>query len=124
MFLLFFFLMIRRPPRSTLFPYTTLFRSLHGFADEHDYWVRASSGPYLRRIHRPTLLISALDDPLVPPDALPDPAKLPPWVRAEFTERGGHAGFVDGWPWRAGSWAERRALDFLSEALAERQGVS
>src|SRR5258708_20731157 len=26
---LFFFLMIRRPPRSTLFPYTTLFRSLN-----------------------------------------------------------------------------------------------
>src|SRR2546426_6670229 len=31
-FLLFFFLMIRRPPRSTLFPYTTLFRSLAGSA--------------------------------------------------------------------------------------------
>src|SRR2546423_14895437 len=30
---LFFFLMIRRPPRSTLFPYTTLFRSA---AFEHD----------------------------------------------------------------------------------------
>src|SRR2546428_9868529 len=27
-YLLFFFLMIRRPPRSTLFPYTTLFRSV------------------------------------------------------------------------------------------------
>src|SRR6266540_1320570 len=27
-FLTFFFLMIRRPPRSTLFPYTTLFRSM------------------------------------------------------------------------------------------------
>src|SRR3712207_7077768 len=27
MIILFFFLMIRRPPRSTLFPYTTLFRS-------------------------------------------------------------------------------------------------
>src|SRR5579863_10603349 len=26
-FFIFFFLMIRRPPRSTLFPYTTLFRS-------------------------------------------------------------------------------------------------
>src|SRR5215203_6370115 len=26
----FFFLMIRRPPRSTLFPYTTLFRSARG----------------------------------------------------------------------------------------------
>src|SRR5256886_8775188 len=28
MILFFFFLMIRRPPRSTLFPYTTLFRSV------------------------------------------------------------------------------------------------
>src|SRR5256885_13290165 len=26
--IIFFFLMIRRPPRSTLFPYTTLFRSI------------------------------------------------------------------------------------------------
>src|ERR1043165_10022530 len=32
--LLFFFLMIRRPPRSTLFPYTTLFRS--GDAVRHE----------------------------------------------------------------------------------------
>src|SRR2546430_11444446 len=33
----FFFLMIRRPPRSTLFPYTTLFRSgpAHGFLAAH-----------------------------------------------------------------------------------------
>src|SRR3712207_8577823 len=31
-FVVFCFLMIRRPPRSTLFPYTTLFRSL--FLDE------------------------------------------------------------------------------------------
>src|ERR1035438_456274 len=29
----FFFLMIRRPPRSTLFPYTTLFRSCHFHLD-------------------------------------------------------------------------------------------
>src|ERR1044071_10075571 len=35
--LFFFFLMIRRPPRSTLFPYTTLFRS------DHD--VSQSNGP-------------------------------------------------------------------------------
>src|SRR5258705_6211008 len=37
---LFFFLMIRRPPRSTLFPYTTLFRSL----------VVAVRGKALRRV--------------------------------------------------------------------------
>src|SRR5256885_8194705 len=35
MLLLFFFLMIRRPPRSTLFPYTTLFRSPLLGAGEH-----------------------------------------------------------------------------------------
>src|SRR6266540_5877541 len=36
---LFFFLMIRRPPRSTLFPYTTLFRS---------YWDRAGQQDRVR----------------------------------------------------------------------------
>src|SRR3712207_8879517 len=35
MMTLLFFLMIRRPPRSTLFPYTTLFRSLHGVGRRH-----------------------------------------------------------------------------------------
>src|SRR3712207_8400769 len=32
---LFFFLMIRRPPRSTLFPYTTLFRSDNAMFDDY-----------------------------------------------------------------------------------------
>src|SRR3712207_8737525 len=45
----FFFLMIRRPPRSTLFPYTTLFRSLvlarpRRLPHEHDVRVRVA-GP-------------------------------------------------------------------------------
>src|SRR2546430_2953418 len=35
-FLFFFFLMIRRPPRSTLFPYTTLFRSLAGGLEQRE----------------------------------------------------------------------------------------
>src|SRR5271167_5052400 len=38
--LFFFFLMIRRPPRSTLFPYTTLFRStgiIFFFVDHRPY---------------------------------------------------------------------------------------
>src|SRR6266496_3314007 len=41
---LFFFLMIRRPPRSTLFPYTTLFRARSG---------RAPRGPSPRRTPPP-----------------------------------------------------------------------
>src|SRR2546429_6659278 len=52
-FRLFFFLMIRRPPRSTLFPYTTLFRSR---ADEHggrggDHAGRPDHGPGWERQH-------------------------------------------------------------------------
>src|SRR6266576_6100727 len=48
---LFFFLMIRRPPRSTLFPYTTLFRSYHEDAQgqrlEHRRLVVGSTYPDL-----------------------------------------------------------------------------
>lgn len=87
---------------------------LHGFADEEDYWRRASSLPYLTRVRRPTLLLSALDDPFIPGWSLPDPRTLPPAVRAEFVPHGGHVGFVEGRPWRATSWAERRAVDFLA----------
>src|SRR5690348_17547727 len=40
----FFFLMIRRPPRSTLFPYTTLFRSTGGIGKA--YVVTSNSWEY------------------------------------------------------------------------------
>src|SRR5260370_15313349 len=46
LFLFFFFLMIRRPPRSTLFPYTTLFRSI----DDHVHMRPGLRGLLLRRI--------------------------------------------------------------------------
>src|SRR6478736_78952 len=41
---LFFFLMIRRPPRSTLFPYTTLFRSEETSAVTASVWARDGGG--------------------------------------------------------------------------------
>src|SRR5260370_37485234 len=40
------FLMIRRPPRSTLFPYTTLFRSSIATGDEQRAWLMANLQPY------------------------------------------------------------------------------
>src|SRR5256885_15421521 len=46
--LFFFFLMIRRPPRSTLFPYTTLFRSLEGQGDGGG----AGSGAGVRKLEQ------------------------------------------------------------------------
>jgi uncharacterized protein len=97
---------------------------LNGFADERDYWRRASSGPYLSRIRRPTLLVNALDDPIVPREALPNPVLLPPSVQAEYVPRGGHAGFIEGrWPWHVSSWVERRAIDFLAPLVADGDGA-
>jgi predicted alpha/beta-fold hydrolase len=91
---------------------------LNGFRDEVDYWTSSSSGPYLARVRRPILLLSAQDDPIVPGRTLPRPGDLPPNIRAEFTACGGHAGFLEGrWPWRASSWAERRAVEFLTSLL-------
>jgi len=91
---------------------------LHGFADEVDYWRRASCGPYLPKVARPTLLISALDDPFVPPAGLPDPSALPPHVRLELTEHGGHVGFVAPTVAPGRFWAGERALAFLEETRA------
>src|SRR6266852_7145079 len=43
-FVFFFFLMIRRPPRSTLFPYTTLFRSRYRHDDRRPDRVAGTDG--------------------------------------------------------------------------------
>src|SRR3989449_6952582 len=53
--------MIRRPPRSTLFPYTTLFRSEHNE-------VARRHGEH----HRDLLDRAATDSETLPPDAWPD----------------------------------------------------
>src|SRR2546426_3157441 len=56
MSLCFFFLMIRRPPRSTLFPYTTLFRSLRGggsnaeHTPDQEVAEREKAGAYVRSV--------------------------------------------------------------------------
>src|SRR2546427_11481477 len=51
---LFFFLMIRRPPRSTLFPYTTLFRSLAPTPSPPPTQLSVPPLPLLHRIGRRT----------------------------------------------------------------------
>ena len=90
---------------------------LHGFVDEHDYWTRSSSGAYLPAIRRPCLVISALNDPFMPPSGLPREAVgRSPWLEALFPPEGGHAGFLEG-PLGRRSWAERQALAFLHRHL-------
>src|ERR1035441_10345617 len=49
---LFFFLMIRRPPRSTLFPYTTLFRSEYLIVAWRSFISRSAQRNWQRRFEK------------------------------------------------------------------------
>lgn len=91
---------------------------IHGFAGAEDYWARSSCLPWLEKIRKPALLISADDDPFLPSTYLPqESVARSAWLEADFTEGGGHVGFVQGaWPWSASYWVDQRAVDYLEAA--------
>lgn len=91
---------------------------LHGFADADDYYARSSCSQYLRSIQIPTLILHALDDVFMTPDAVPSAVDLPDNVTLELSAHGGHVGFVTGTlPWRACYWLEERIPGYLQSAL-------
>jgi uncharacterized protein len=96
---------------------------LHGFRDAHDYYERSSSLPWLYRIRLNTLLLSAVDDPMLPPEVLDEVrelAKNNPALDLEFVQKGGHAGFVTGSvPGRPFYYAEYRVGRFFAEQFAQ-----
>ena len=96
---------------------------LHGFRDAEDYYAKSSSLRYLERVRIKTLLLSAVDDPMLPPEVLDDVRKIAdrnPALHLEFPARGGHAGFVAGSrPWRPFYYAEYRVGQFFAEAFDE-----
>ncbi len=93
---------------------------LHGFAGVADYYSRSSSRQYLQGIATPTLIIHALDDPFMTPDAAPAREELSPSVELDLQRRGGHVGFVSGaFPWRARYWLEERIPEYLAGYLGE-----
>lgn len=87
---------------------------LHGFDGADDYYAKASSLPALRRIAVRTLIVNALDDPLVPRGSLPTPDDLSPAVTLELAQHGGHVGFIGrgryGYP---RPWLSDHLLEFL-----------
>lgn len=93
---------------------------LHGFRDTNDYWTRASSKPQLAAIRVPTLILNALNDPIVPAASLPSVAEVSSAVTLEFPGSGGHAGFPTG-PFPGSlDWLPGRLIGFFREALARR----
>lgn len=89
---------------------------LHGFAGVHDYYNRSSSRQYLKSIKIPTLLIQSVDDPFMTSEVLPGLDEISPHVQLEFTQHGGHVGFITGRiPFRPQYWLEQRIPRFLLE---------
>ena len=88
----------------------------HGFRDASDYYHRASAMRVIDRIAVPTLMITAADDPFVPPGPFGEPAVTSnPRISLSVTPHGGHCGFIeepDGS--YDGYWAEREILDFMT----------
>lgn len=88
---------------------------LHGFGGAADYYRRSSSASFLGGIQVPTLLIHSMDDPFLPPDAVPTQAMTAnPALHPVLTDRGGHVGFVSGSLARPRFWAEESAARFLA----------
>jgi len=88
-----------------------------GFRDATDYYHRASAMRVIDRIAVPALIITAEDDPFVPPGPFRDPRVTGnPHIQLTVTRHGGHCGFlteaVNG---DDGYWAESRIVNFARE---------
>ena len=98
---------------------------VHGFAGATDYYRRSSSLGFLSSIRRPTLLLSAYDDPFLPPAVLHEVERVArgnKYLSVEFHQRGGHVGFISGRaPWAPRYYAEDRVLGFLEAEIAPRR---
>jgi predicted alpha/beta-fold hydrolase len=90
---------------------------LHGFRDADDYWERASSLPHLASLSIPTLLLNALNDPLLTTPSFPrELASASPYLHLEMPDYGGHVGFLDH---RLRGWHERRVVDFIGACAGD-----
>jgi hypothetical protein len=91
---------------------------LHGFRDAAHYYAEASSGPRLGAIQRPTLLLSASDDPMLEDPVIPPHAANNPHLSIMLTEQGGHVGFVSGRVHAPRFWGEAQLLAFFDAVHA------
>jgi predicted alpha/beta-fold hydrolase len=89
------------------------------FADATDYYHRASAMRVIDRIQVPTLILTAENDPFVPPDPFRDPGVTGNTnITAVVTAEGGHCAFVEReTPGYDGYWAEREIVRFATAAV-------
>jgi uncharacterized protein len=84
-----------------------------GFRDANDYYARSSANQLLGEIRRPTLIITAQDDPVVPFTAFTAPAlRENPNITLVAPAHGGHCGFISGERGDERFWCEGRIVEF------------
>ena len=87
---------------------------LHGFKGADDYYSCASSRQFIPKIHVPTLILHAADDPFMYTHTPPGEDELPDNVWLELPEHGGHVGFISGViPGLANYWGESRLAEWI-----------
>ena len=98
----------------------------HGFRDASDYYYRASALRVIDRIHVPTLILTAADDPFVPSAPFSDPAVTGnPNIVTIVTPHGGHCAYVErGDGEYDGYWAEREVVRFATRQAGAASGAS
>jgi hypothetical protein len=88
-----------------------------GFRDAADYYAQSSAGPHLASIRRPTLILAAEDDPMVPGASVARwPLPASGVVVREMTPTGGHVGFTGRTEAPGRYWAAERVMRFLEAA--------
>lgn len=86
---------------------------LYGADSADDYYAKNASKPWLDKITLPALIINAKNDPFMPPEFLPTQAEVSPTVTLEYTEEGGHVGFVTSpFPGHV-EWLPKHLLEFF-----------
>ena len=96
----------------TVRDFDELYTAPHGgFASADDYYARSSALPFVARVRVPTLIVHALDDPLVPSEPLLRPGFTDnPHIVKATPPHGGHVAFVSAQRGKR-FWAEERLAD-------------
>ena len=91
----------------------------HGFRDAADYYHRASAMRVIDKISIPALIITAADDPFVPPGPFRETAVVTNRnITVQLTPHGGHCGFVEEPTANYdGYWAEREIIEFVRQRV-------
>jgi predicted alpha/beta-fold hydrolase len=93
---------------------------LYGYRDVEHYYTEASSNKWIKYIRIPTLILSAIDDPICPVDGLPtEDVLMNSYIIAIKTLEGGHVSYLQGWWPKSFSYDNIVVVDYIKARLKQ-----